>query len=278
MDLNAILETEIFHFKDHSLSILQVATVVLIFVVTRVISFVLKFVAVSYRRLTKSDVSHGYPVYQVGMYFIWVVSIVYMLEALGIDVSLILAGGAALLVAIGLGLQQLFHDALSGLVLLFERSVRENDILEIDGDIVKIQKIGFRTSLGMNRNLIVIVLPNSVITSNKVINWSNQTENTRFGIDVSVAYGSDVEKVIDVLELCAADHPEIRSDHVVEARLTDFAASGLDFKLLFFSDNVFQIERIKSEVRRIINREFIKEGIVIPFQQLDVNLKPNAPS
>ena len=219
--------------------------------------------------------THGYPVYQVAMYFVWTISIIYMLEALGIEFSIILAGGAALLVAIGLGLQHLFHDALSGLVMLFERSVRENDILEIDGDVVKIQKIGFRTSLALNRDMIVIIVPNSVITSKKVINWSNQTENTRFGIDVSVAYGSDVEKVIRVLEKCAAEHPEIRSDHAVEARLTDFAASGLEFRLLFFSDNVFQIERIKSEVRRIINREFNEQGIVIPFPQLDVKIKPN---
>ena len=278
MEIDSLLETEIFHFKDHSLTVRQVVIALLIFMVTKVISVILKFIAVFYRKLTKSEPTHGYPVYQVGMYFIWVIAIVYILEALGIDFSIILAGGAALLVAIGLGLQQLFHDALSGLVLLFERSVRENDILEIDGDVVKIQKIGFRTSLGLNRNRIVVVIPNSEMTSNKVINWSNQTENTRFAIKVRVAYGSDVEKVISVLEKCAADHPEIRSDDIVEARLTDFAASDLDFTLLFFSDNVFQIERVKSEVRRIINREFIKEGIVIPFQQLDVNVKPNAPS
>ena len=275
MDINGFLDTEIFHYKQHSLTVEQVITVILIFFITKLISVGLKYLAVSYRRVTKTDAAHGHPVYQLTMYFVWLISIIYMLEALGIEFSIILAGGAALLVAIGLGLQHLFHDALSGLVMLFERSVRENDILEIDGDVVKIQKIRFRTSLALNRDLIVIILPNSIITSNKVINWSNQTENTRFGIDVSVAYGSDVEKVIRVLENCAAEHPEIRSDHVVEARLTDFAASGLDFRLLFFSDNVFQIERIKSEVRRIINREFIKEGIVIPFNQLDVKIKKN---
>ena len=275
MDLGTFLNTEIFHFKQHSLTLMQVLTVILIFIVTKLLGLVLKFIAVSYRRLSKKDMTHGYPVYQVAMYFVWTISIIYMLEALGIEFSIILAGGAALLVAIGLGLQHLFHDALSGLVMLFERSVRENDILEIDGDVVKIQKIGFRTSLALNRDMIVIIVPNSVITSKKVINWSNQTENTRFGIDVSVAYGSDVEKVIRVLEKCAAEHPEIRSDHAVEARLTDFAASGLEFRLLFFSDNVFQIERIKSEVRRIINREFNEQGIVIPFPQLDVKIKPN---
>ncbi len=275
MDLNTLLNTEIFHFKQHSLTLMQVLTVILIFIVTKLIALLLKFIVVSFRRFSNKDSTHGYPVYQVAMYFVWTISIIYMLEALGIEFSIILAGGAALLVAIGLGLQHLFHDALSGLVMLFERSVRENDILEIDGDVVKIQKIGFRTSLALNRDMIVIIVPNSVITSNKVINWSNQTENTRFGIDVSVAYGSDVDEVIRVLEKCAADHPEIRSDHAVEARLTDFAASGLEFRLLFFSDNVFQIERIKSEVRRIINREFNEQGIVIPFPQLDVKIKPN---
>lgn len=274
MDLNSILDTEIFRFKEHSLTLMQIFTVVLIFVITKVISIVLKLLVRVYRKISKTEETHGKPIYQIIMYFVWILSFVYMLEAIGIDFSLILAGSAALLVGVGLGLQQTFNDILSGLILLFERSVRENDILEIDGDIVKIQKIGLRTSIGLNRNQISVILPNSSITSNKVINWNNQSENTRFNINVKVAYGSDVEKVINILEECASQLPEIRADQVVEARLFDFASSSLIFQLFFYSDTIFQIEKTKSDLRRIITRKFVDEGISIPLPQLDVNLKP----
>lgn len=273
MDLNAFLEIELFSFKEHSLTIMQLFTVMIIFIITKLISITLKFLVMVYRKISKTKETHGKPIYEIVMYFVWITSIAYMLEAIGIEFSLILAGSAALLVGVGLGLQQTFNDVLSGLILLFERSVRENDILEIDGDIVKIQKIGFRTSTGLNRNKILVILPNSIITSNKVINWNNQSENTRFNIDVNVAYGSDVEKVINILEECASELPEIRADQIVEARLLDFASSSLIFQLFFYSDNIFQIERTKSDLRRIITRKFVSERITIPLPQLDVNLK-----
>jgi small-conductance mechanosensitive channel len=275
MDLNAFLEIEVFNFKDHSLTVMQLFTVLVIFIITKLISIVLKFLVLAYKKVSKSKVSRGKPIYKLVMYFVWIISITFMLEAIGIGISIILAGSAALLVGIGLGIQQTFNDILSGLILLFERSVRENDILEIDGDVVKIQKIGFRTSTGLNRDLILVILPNSLITSDKVINWNNQSENTRFKIEVRVAYGSDVEKVISLLEKCAFEHSEIRPDQIVEARLIDFGPSSLNFQLLFFSDNIFQIERIKSDVRRIVNRKFSDEGIIIPLPQLDVYVKPN---
>jgi len=274
MDLNAFLEFEVFSYKEHSLSVMQLFTVMIIFIITKLIAIMLRFLVIAYRKITKSKETHGKPIYQIVMYFLWFFSIAYMLEAIGIEFSLILAGSAALLVGMGLGLQQTFNDILSGLILLFERSVRENDILEIDGDVVKIQKIGFRTSTGFNRNKILVILPNSVITSNKVINWNNQSENTRFNINIKAAYGSDVEEVIRILEESASELPEIRADQIVEARLLDFASSSLIFQLFFYSDNIFQIEKTKSDLRRIVTRKFLNERITIPLPQLDVNLKP----
>jgi small-conductance mechanosensitive channel len=76
-----------------------------------------------------------------------------------------------------------------------------NNILEIDGDIIKLQSIGLRTSTGVNRRIINVILPNSVITTNKVINWSHQTYKTRFNISAGVAYGSDIDLVAEILQL-----------------------------------------------------------------------------
>jgi small-conductance mechanosensitive channel len=96
--------------------------------------------------------------------------------------------------------------------LLSERSIELGDVLEIDGDVIIIESIGLRASKAMNRDDISIIIPNSLITTNKVINWSHQSKQTRFKIDVGVAYGSDVDLVIKTLEESTVKYSEI---HIV---------------------------------------------------------------
>ena len=132
-----------------------------------------------------------------------------------------------------------------------------------------------RTSKGLNTDDISIIIPNSLITTNKVINWSHQTKKTRFRIDVGVAYGSDVDLVIKVLEESAFEHPDISDREFIEARLVNFGNSSLDFQVLFFTKNIFRIGKVKSDIRRIINQKFAKNNIAIPFPQLDLHLKSN---
>jgi small-conductance mechanosensitive channel len=112
-----------------------------------------------------------------------------------------------------------------------------------------------------------------LITTSKVINWSHQSRKTRFKIAVGVAYGSDVDKVIKILEESAMSHPDIFGKESIEARLSSFGASSLDFELLFYSKNIFGIDRVKSDIRRIVCKNFEKEDIVISFPQLDLHIK-----
>ena len=111
------------------------------------------------------------------------------------------------------------------------------------------------------------------LIKNKVINWSHQNNKARFRVDVGVAYGSDVEKVIKVLVESANEHADTVDKKMTHARLTNFGNSSLDFQVLFYSKNIFRIERIKSEIRRIINRKFIENNITIPFPQVDLHIK-----
>jgi small-conductance mechanosensitive channel len=112
-----------------------------------------------------------------------------------------------------------------------------------------------------------------LITTSKVINWSHQSKRTRFRIEVGVAYGSDVDLVIKILEESANDYPDIVGKDLVEGRLANFGPSSLDFHLLFFSKNIFRISKVKSDIRRIICKKFAENNIVIAFPQLDVHVK-----
>ena len=273
--LKNILEFEIISLSNYTIRVSDLVTILIIILITKLILWLIKKALFRKYKFRKTDPGTTYALYQIIKYVIWVMAIGLLLETIGVKVTLLLAGSAALLVGVGLGLQQTFNDVISGIILLSERSIKIDDVLEIDGDVVKIEGIGLRTSKALNRDDISIIIPNSLITTSKVINWSHQSKKTRFKIDVGVAYGSNVEKVIKILEESAFEHPEVSNRELVEARLMNFGNSSLDFQLLFFSKNIFRIGKAKSDIRRIINKKFAENNITIPFQQMDLHLRSN---
>jgi small-conductance mechanosensitive channel len=271
--LREFLEFELIRVGEYKIRVYTLATILIIFLITKLILVLIKKTLFRKRKINEFDKGNAYALFQIIRYVIWVIAIGLVLETIGIKVTVLIAGSAALLVGIGLGLQQTFNDVLSGIILLSEKSIKIDDILEIDGDIVKIQSIGLRTSKGLNTDDISIIIPNSLITTNKVINWSHQTKKARFRIDV--AYGSDVDLVKKTLEDSAFEHPDTSDRELTEARLVNFGNSSLDFQVLFFSKNIFRINKVKSDIRRIINKKFTENNISIPFPQMDLNLKSN---
>lgn len=274
--LNDFLEFELFKIGEYNLKVGTLVLTLLIIFITRIILWVIKKSIFRKRNLDQFVEGNYYSLYQLIKYVIWVIAIGIILETFGVNLSLLLAGSAALLVGIGLGLQQTFNDVVSGIILLSERSIRISDILEIDGKILKIQEIGLRTSKGLNTDDISIIIPNSLITTNKVINWSHQKRQNRFRIEVGVAYGTNVEFVVQILEESAREHPEVVDEKLIEARLVNFGNSSLDFQVLFYSSTIFGSDRMKSDIRRIITRKFIENNITIPFPQMDVYVKSDA--
>jgi len=276
MDIfNTFLNFELFQYNDHSLTVFELASVLFIFLITKILLWVINKALFHKKKIHKLDEGSVLALFQLIKYLIWILAIVFMLEAVGVKVTILLAGSAALLVGIGLGLQQTFNDILSGIILLFEHSVKIGDILEIDGDRIIIQKIGLRTSMGMNVRQIVVIIPNSMITTSKVINWSHQFKKTLFSIDVGVAYGSDVDLVIRILEESATEHKDVLKSDLLEGRLVGFGNSSLDFKIFFYTRNVFYIDKVKSDIRRTISRKFDENKITIPFPQIDLHVKSN---
>ena len=271
--INKILDFELIHAGDYTIRVMTLVMVLFILIFTKAILWLIK--KSMFRRKSEKDfdVAETYSLFQIVKYFVWVISIGLILETIGVRVTILIAGSAALLVGIGLGLQQTFNDIVSGIILLSERSIKIDDVLEIDGDVVKIQQIGLRTSKGLNTDDISIIIPNSLITTNKVINWSHQSKKTRFRVGVGVAYGSDVDLVLKILEESAFEHPDIYDRELTEARLVNFGNSSLDFEVLFFSTNTFRIGKVKSDIRKIISRKFAENNITIPFPQMDLHLR-----
>ena len=236
--LHNILNYEIFTYKSFVFTPKSLLIVIVAFLITRILLWMIK--KIMFRKKDMDFAKRGSlnSVYQIIAYTVWIITILIILESFGIKITVLWAGSAALLVGVGLGLQNTFNDFVSGIILLFEGSIRVGDILEVDHDIILIRKIGLRTSEALTRDDIMVIIPNSIITTNKVINWSHQSKKTRFRIKVGVAYGSDVDLVEKLLFESASEHPEVENDGLIKARFVDFGNSSLDFEVLFFSKNI----------------------------------------
>ena len=178
--------------------------------------------------------------------------------------------------ALALGLQDLFKDLISGLVLLFEGAIKVGDIIEIkEGSestlskslVAKVLQINMRTTKIETRDSNIYIIPNSRLTREYVENWNFGSSLTRFSIPIRVAYGSDTELLKNLLVQAALSHPKVKKNKDILVRLLSFGENGLELDLLFYADQSWRIEIVKSEIRFEIDRLFRKNGVSIPFPQ-----------
>ena len=222
----------------------------------------------------RRDIAQGsqYAINQLIKYVIYIFAIIMALDVFGINMNILLGGAAALLVGIGLGLQQTFNDFVSGIVILFERSVTVGDILEVDGEIGTVKQIGLRASVMETRGSVSIVVPNHKLVNEKVVNWNHNNDKVRFVIDIGVAYGTDTTMVKKLLLKSVKQNPYVIDYPAPFVRFESFASSSLEFKLYFFTRNLLVIEDIKSDIRLEIDRLFREHKVSIPFPQREIRI------
>ena len=278
MKLGEFLGSTLIETKDFDVTVYEVFIVLIIFIFTALLMRVLKRVFRNREKRKELDSGRSHAILQILKYVIWLAVILISFETVGIKLTLLLAGSAALLVGLGLGLQQIFQDIMSGVAILFEGNLKVGDIVEIQDNLIgRVIEIGLRTSKIETRDNIIMVVPNSKFVTDIVINWSHNEKKTRFHVDVGVAYGSDVEKVSKVLLQCALAQDKILPTPNPFVRFNDFGDSSLDFQLFFWTTETFSVEFIKSEIRYNIDAAFRKNNIHIPFPQRDIYIKSMAP-
>ncbi len=261
--------------KDFQITVFDVLLIFLLMAVARLLIWgISNLLRRGFFRRKQVDKGRQEAVIQLIKYFIYVIVIYLSLGIANVSLTPLLAGSAALLVGIGLGLQQTFNDLVSGLILLFEGSINIGDIVELDNGLVgRVTEVGLRTSKVETRDSIGIIVPNSKFINNNIINWSHNRSLTRFIITVGVAYHNNPRQVESVMLEAVTDHSEIAKNPSPTVRIKDFGNSGVIYELLFWTYSAWRIEYIKSEIRFVIFDKFRETGIEIPFNQYDLNLK-----
>ncbi len=279
MRFKEFLNTEIFRSGNFALTVYNIFLILVVVLATFIALNIVKRFFKRYIKKQEVERRSYWSVYLILRYVVWVIIIILLLESSGLKISVLLASITALLVGVGFGIQQLFSDIASGIVLLVERNLQINDIIQLqDGTVGKVIHIGLRTSKLKTRDDIILVVPNSKFVNEKIINWSQIDYNTRFSVDVGVAYGSDTKLVTQILLDCATQNKHISNKPKPFVRFSNFGDSALEFQIFFWVRETFYVENIKSEMRYAIDDEFRKNNVQIPFPQRDVHIKTNSSS
>lgn len=205
-------------------------------------------------------------------YVLWSLFTLGTLGFLGLGLRNLAVVAGGLSVGLGFGLQNIVNNFIGGLILLFGRSIQPGDLLEIDNIKGHVRKVTIRNTLVRAFSGATIFVPNSLLISQKMINWSHADRRYRQEIKVGVAYGSDVQKVTDLLLEAAKQSPKVLDRPPSRVRFLDFGDSTLVFSLRVWIKG-WADRYADSEVRYHIDRIFKENGIEISFPQLDLHIR-----
>lgn len=253
------------------ISILDIFIVVaVIFITSLVLRFLLRIIT---RNLPEDDKSKFDVVYGYFKWLIYLIIFLVTLHTVGIDITTIFAASAALLIGIGLALQTLFKDIISGISIMLDQTLHVGDIVELEGKIGKVEEIKLRTTRTVTIDNRVLIIPNHLFLENSLYNWTQNGNLTRENVTVGVAYGSDVQLVKKLLLQAASTHTEVISEPEPTVLFMDFGDSSLNFKLIFTLTDSFRAAFPKSDIRFEIDRLFREHNVTIPFPQRDIYIK-----
>lgn len=270
-DLNEFLSYTIITIGKHVITIGLLAKLFLLFTVVFGLIYLIKKILL---RAGLGNDSRKYSFFTLIKYFVITITFIISLNILGFDLTVLMASFAALLIGVGLGLQNLFSDYMSGILLLFDGSIKVNDIIEVNGTVGKVKYIGLRTTTVTTRDDRYIILPNTNLTRNEIINWTYQDVASRFEVSVGVDYSSDVSLVMKIMKEAALQQDMILKDPQPFVRFNDYQDSAILFTVYFWCDEVFRVENIKSNLRIRIFEEFRRQNVPIPFPQRVIHTAP----
>lgn len=221
----------------------------------------------------KVDPGVGLSISRLVHYTIVLIGVMLALSTLGFELTNLTIIASALSVGIGFGLQTIVNNFVCGLILLFERPVKVGDIIQLGSQWATIRDIGLRATIIQTFDRSDIVVPNSDLITNQVINWTLDDRNMRIILTVGVAYGSDVSLVLKTLQECTDANPRILDNPAPLIYFMEFGDSSLNFQLRVWLDDIDYMNEVRSQLNQAIDNRFRELGIEVPFPQRDLHLK-----
>jgi small-conductance mechanosensitive channel len=227
---------------------------------------------------TQTDEGTRYAIARLAGYCVWVVGVFVGLPLLGFELQNMVVAVGALGIGLGLGLQRLTENFVSGLVLLFGRPVKVGDRIQVGEIVGAVVAIHARATMIRTNDNEIVMVPNGDLVSNSVTNLTHNDRKIRYSIPVGVSYHADPEQVKDALLAVAADCTSTLSEPAPDVIFEGFGDSALNFKLRVFTSRMLTVpDKLTSELNFAIWYKLKEMGIEIPFPQRDLHIRSVAP-
>lgn len=214
---------------------------------------------------------------RVVRYVIWFGGGAIAFSTAGIDLTALFAAGAVFAVAVGFAMQNIVQNFVAGVILLAERAIKPGDVLEVEGQMVKVVTMGIRTTVARTLNDEDLIIPNNTLAQSLVRNFTLRDPEYRLRVMVGVSYSSDMEEVHRVLGRVAREQAWRLEKFEPRVLLHQFGSSSVDWEISVWIDDPWRVRNLRSELQRAIWRALQEAKITIAFPQLDVHFDPVAP-
>lgn len=211
-------------------------------------------------------------------YLILITGVAVALQTIGISLATAFAAGAVVAVGVGFALQNILQNFVSGVILLAERTIKETDILDVNGRTIRVERIGTRATVARGRQDEQMIIPNSELVQSVVTNYTLADSYYRVSSEVGVSYTSDMRRVRQVLETTAAGLPgrlTARDPFVV---MSEFGDSAVVWGVSIWCDDPWAAPLLRSTLNEAIWFALKDAGITIAFPQMDVHFPEGAPA
>lgn len=264
--LSTLLEYELYASKSLTITIGTILFIVFTLMITK---YGLRFLKKTFINMATPDVAARLSsVFNFVNYFIYVIMFFFILNAIGINISMFLTTSAALFVGLGLALQSIFRDLIAGIYILLDKTLNVGDVIETGGHVARVKTISLRCTVVETRNRKDLVIPNRKLIDDVVYNWTHEDPVIRARIDVGAYIGTDVELVKAVLLTTVENNVDVLKHPQPIVFIDEFGESSVRFILYYFIDNAFDNDRIASEIRFEIDKKFKLNNIQLPVPVL----------
>lgn len=277
--LQDILDVRLFEVGGTSVTVASLVTFVVLVVATFWVSKLIQRIVGG--MLTRGGVSEQGTVQLVqrGLHYLVVVAgIAVALQTIGISLATAFAAGAVVAVGVGFAMQNILQNFVSGVILLAERSIKETDILEVNGRTIRVEKIGTRSTVARTRSDEQMIIPNSELVQSVVTNYTLEDPLCRVMTQVGVSYSSDMRRVREVVTAAAASVEGRYSGRDPVVYMQEFGDSSVVWGISVWSENPWTSPLLRSELNEAVWFALKDADITIAFPQVDVHFPGGAPA
>lgn len=275
-NFKTILNTQLFTLSGRSVTISSIIFFFLIIVLTWIISKYIRSL-IRDKFSDRFEAGTGHTIRRLTHYSIMIIGFIVAIDFIGFDLTSLAVVAGFLSVGIGFGLQNITSNFISGLILMFERPISVGDIVTVDDKIGTIEDIGLRATTVNTVDNIHVVIPNSKFVQETVTNWTRGDQKIRIRLSVGVAYGSDVEKVKDILFDIAKNVEGVLEEPEPQVVFQEFGGSSLNFEFRVWVATPRDRIKVSNRVNELINERFEEQDVEMPFPQRDLHVRSSVP-